>query len=272
MIIASRGYQTDLMLARFDGEVIVRRQYVVARTAASPAFWWGNFVLFARAPLREDVDEWERIFAQEIGWVPGIKHRNFAWNAIDGATGETDAFTVRGYQLNQSLFLLATSVHRAPRSHSGVSIRPLHGDHDWRAALSNQHGALARDRDTPSFREFQACQLDRYRRMVGAGLGQWFGAFLGDKLVADMGLFVDGGIGRCQAVATAPSFRRQGICAAMVHEVCSFGLRHMKAREIFMMTALSSAAARVYRSVGFEDCEHVASLSFSTSSGAISVD
>jgi ribosomal protein S18 acetylase RimI-like enzyme len=251
------------MFARFDGEVSFHTDYVAARTATNPGFWWGNFILFHQAPREGDVDAWEQIFIKEVGWLPGIRHRNFAWDDIEGAKGESGAFIERGYKLSESVFLQATSVSRAPRSNDDVVVRPLSGDDEWHAALANQHAALSEERDTPSFREFQTAQMRRYRAMEMAGLGRWFGAFLRNQLVADMGLFVEDNVGRCQSVATAPAYRRRGVCAAMVNEVCSFGFRCMDARQIIMMTAVDSAAARIYRAVGFRDSERVASLSIS---------
>ena len=46
----SAGWRTDLIFARFDGELIERPDCLVVRTPANPSFWWGNFLLFDHAP------------------------------------------------------------------------------------------------------------------------------------------------------------------------------------------------------------------------------
>jgi hypothetical protein len=69
--VASLGFQTDLMIRRLAGSVIVdRREYLVVRTPANPGFWWGNFLLFP-APSRPGE------VADELGPVPGngLGHR-----------------------------------------------------------------------------------------------------------------------------------------------------------------------------------------------------
>jgi len=46
----SLGWRTDLIFARFDGEVSPRSDHLVIRTPHNPGFWWGNFLLFDHAP------------------------------------------------------------------------------------------------------------------------------------------------------------------------------------------------------------------------------
>ena len=70
MNIQSLGYRTDLVYPRFDGEVIDRGDYVVIRTPSNPTFPWGNFLLFAQPPVAGDLDQWRRLFAEEIGTLP----------------------------------------------------------------------------------------------------------------------------------------------------------------------------------------------------------
>jgi predicted GNAT family acetyltransferase len=100
--------------------------------------------------------------------------------------------------------------------------------------------------------------------MAESGFLEWFGAFVDGRFVATMGLCVREGVGRCQAVATLPAHRRRGLSSTLVHDVCAHGFERMGAREIWIMTDEDSAAARVYRSVGFGDSERISSLSTST--------
>ena len=65
--------------------------------------------------------------------------------------------------------------------------------------------------------------MAHYRQMQRAGLGGWFGAFLGNRVVADLGLFCIGGVGRFQTVETVPEFRRQGICGTLVYQAARWG-------------------------------------------------
>ena len=46
----SLGWRTDLIFARFDGEVVPRCDHLVIRAPHNPTFWWGNFLLYDHAP------------------------------------------------------------------------------------------------------------------------------------------------------------------------------------------------------------------------------
>jgi ribosomal protein S18 acetylase RimI-like enzyme len=265
MRVTSRGLATNLVLAGFDGEV-VHGQYVAVRTPSNPAFWWGNFVLFGELPPGERIEDWEATFDREVGRpVPGVEHRHFAWDTIQCELGDAQAFVARGYALGRDIFLSlsAERVLRSPHHRRDIVVRPIAGDAEWAAALALQHESLTPERDTPSFRAYQSAELRRARAMTESGFMQWFGAFARERLVAGMGLCVQQGVGRCQAVATSPSDRRQGHSSTLVHDVSAYGFERMGATEIWIMTDEDNPAARVYRAVGFEDAERVASLSMS---------
>jgi GNAT superfamily N-acetyltransferase len=238
MIVKSLGYRTDLMFAKFDGEIIHRDTYVVVRTPSSPRFWWGNFVLFENPPASSDIDLWEETFDREFADLPAVKHRNFAWDTTDGGVANVTPFTEKGYALAQSVFLNASMMRRDSPRNDRVKVRDIAGPREWDRALEVQHSSLSEELDTPTFRDFQTQQMRRYQKMVEAGQGRWFGAFHDDSMVAGMGLFVDEGVGRCQAVATAPSHRRQGVATTLVHHVGETGLDEMGAREIIIITGL----------------------------------
>ena len=102
--------------------------------------------------------------------------------------------------------------------------------------------------------------MARYRKMAQAGLGAWFGAFLENQLVADLGLFFEAGVGRFQQVETHPDFRRRGICGTLVYHSSRFGFEKMEARTLVMVADEHYHAARIYESVGFRPKERQVGL------------
>jgi ribosomal protein S18 acetylase RimI-like enzyme len=263
MNLLSRGYATDLMLARLDGSVSMGDGYIAVKTPSCPSFWWGNFILFSHAPEVGCEREWEEVFDREMADLAGIEHRNFAWDETGGALGAATAFVNRGYLLTKSIFSFARRVHRSSRHRTDVMVRPIGSEVEWYRALQIQHESRDPSRDTESFRRFQTLQMARNRRLVEQGHGKWFGAFEGAECVATMGVFVRDGLGRCQSVATLPQYRRRGYCSTLVHDSCDHAFREMGAREIVIMTDVDNPAAGVYMSVGFRIEERVASLSIS---------
>ena len=278
--VRSLGYRTDLLLAGLDGELRAGDGWVAARVPSSPLFWFGNFVLFDAPPGAGDVAEWEATFDRALDGVP-VLTRHFGWDVAPAGTAEeTDAgaedgsglgtgapskegsaaFTDAGYTRIESVVLRCDAPMRAPRSHPTAEVRPIEGAAEWGRVLEIQRGSLPSQRGSTDFDTFQVQQLARDRRLVAAGHGVWYGAFVDGELLATMGLYVVAGIGRCQAVATAPEARRQGLAAALVHAVVTRGLAEQGAREVVMITTPNGPAERVYRSVGFQSVERIASL------------
>ena len=80
--------------ARLGGsQVEDRGDHLVIRTPHNPTFWWGNFLLLARPPGREETDAWLERFAAEF---PDARHVALGVDGIDGAVADLAGFTERG--------------------------------------------------------------------------------------------------------------------------------------------------------------------------------
>lgn len=248
--LRSPGLRSEMMFHRLNGEVIDRGAYLVVRTPDNPGFYFGNLLVFFEPPGRGAAAVWRALFAAEFADNPEIKHCTLAWDA-GGVRGEVAPLEAAGFEVNESVVLRAAAVRRPAKMHAGVSVRPLAGDADWRAAAALQIACRADVYEPVSYGIFKERQMARYREMVAAGLGQWFGAFLDGRLVGDLGLFREGGLGRFQQVETHPDFFRQGICGRLVFEAARYGLTVMGLSELVMVADEHYHAARIYESVGF---------------------
>ena len=258
MHVQSVGDRTDLMFARFQGEVVQERDYIVVRTPSNPTFRWGNYLLFRRPPGPGDDERWPRLFAREMPHLAGVsEHRTFGWDAPGGEEGELEAFLARGYTAERSVVLTTGAVHAPPRPHPSAVVRTLRTDDDWAQATRNQVVCRDADEDEEGFRVFKERQMRAYRAMAEAGMGAWFGAFLEDRLVADLGLFVEGGVGRFQQVCTDPGHRRQGLCGTLVHRASMHGFEQLAADTLVLVAESGGAPARIYGSVGFRQTERM---------------
>jgi len=255
MVIQSLGYRTDLFFPRFDGEVIDRGNYTVIRTPSNPTFYWGNFLLFATPPALGDVERWRSLFAREIGVPPTVRHFAFGWDGTAGETGEIAPFLAAGFGLDETVVLTARGVQRPDKYNEEVEVRVLTEDWEWEAALMNHIACRDPEHEETGYVLYSARKMDRYRAMVRAGSGTWFGAFLGDRLAGDLGIFLEDGVGRFQSVGTHPDFRRRGVCGALVHQAALFALGNMGVRILVMVADADYHAARIYESVGFTPSE-----------------
>ena len=260
MEIRSLGYRTDLIFPRFDGQILDRGTYLVIRTPANPTYYWGNFLLFADPPGQGDLQRWKVLFAREIGLPPQVGHYAFGWDTVGGETGLVQPFLDEGFNLSQSHVLTARQVNPPPKYNRQVAIRPLAEDWEWQQAGRNQVLCRQAGHSEAEYQSFKRDQMQRFRRMTVAGLGHWFGAFLEGQLVADLGVFTDGPVGRFQDVGTHPDYRRRGICGALVHQASLYAFEKMYVQTLVMVADEHYFAAKIYESVGFQPREHQVGL------------
>jgi hypothetical protein len=109
--------------------------------------------------------------------------------------------------------MTSTDLRCPARVSDWVSIRALKTESDWEKAVDNQVVCREPEEEETGYRAFRQRQMDRYWKMVEAGLGDWLGAFVDQRLVADLGVFHAEGVGRFQSVETHPDFRAEGLQA-----------------------------------------------------------
>ena len=259
----SLGWRTDLIFARFDGQVTDCGNHVRVRTPGNPTFWWGNFLLFQHAPGAGDLERWMAMFDEEIAsHQPASRHRAFGIDVRERLVLRPE-FAAAGFALNEtSVLTLERAQLRAPPKGmpEGFEFRILELPRD-NAAVVDKQVAVDADRYEPAgYRVFAERQMERYAAMQRVGLGHWYGLvgqFDGRPvLAASCGLFRDpgrsDGLGRFQYVSTHPDWRRRGLCTALVHAVCRHGFAGMDLRTLAMVADPDDVAIDVYESLGFQ--------------------
>ena len=262
MIIRSLGYRTDLFFSAFDGITTDRGEYLVIRTPSNPDFYWGNYLIFADPPAEGDLDRWRGHFSREIGPPPAVKHQVFGWDSPQGDLGEISPFLSAGFRLVQSVVLISHAPQLPTRLNESIIVRVLQSEDDWAQATDNQVACREADFSEVDYRLFKHPQMARYRRMQAAGLGHWYGAFLADRLVADLGIFLEDGIARFQSVGTHPDFRRQGIAASLVYQSSLLAMQEFKLHTLVIVAEQDSSPSRIYESVGFKITEKQVGLEY----------
>jgi GNAT superfamily N-acetyltransferase len=252
MKVKSLGYRTDLIFPSFDGEVIDRGDYLVIRTPANPTFYWGNFLLFPQSPQEGDFKTWCELFALEIGTPPETEHQVFGWDSPEGEAGVIQPFLEAGFRLNRSVVLTSSEPRSPDRPSDVVSIRALKTEADWEQAVENQVACREPEFEEGEYRAYKKQQMARYRKMVASDLGDWYGAFIDRRLVADLGLFHHEGVGRYQAVETHPDFRRRGIAGTLVYIAGCQAKADYNLHTLVIVAEQASSPARLYESLGFQ--------------------
>ena len=88
MKLHSLGRQTDLIFARFSGDVAVRSDYVAVKTPSNPGYHWGNYLIFHTAPEQEDAARWPATYRAEFDYYDEIRHMTFTWDTPEPTQGE----------------------------------------------------------------------------------------------------------------------------------------------------------------------------------------
>ena len=258
----SLGWRTDLIFARFDGQVTDCGNHVRVLTPGNPTFWWGNFLLFQHAPGPGDLERWMALFEDEISArQPASRHRAFGVDVRERLTLPPE-FAAAGFTLSEATVLtLSRDQLLAPRhaTPAGFEFRVLALPRDAEAVVDKQVAVDSNRFEPVGYREFAQRQMARFAAMQHAGLGHWFGLVAQvdgrQVLAASCGLFRDpasrDGLGRFQYVSTHPAWRRRGLCTALVHAVCRHGFEAMGLRTLAMVADPADVAIGVYESLGY---------------------
>jgi GNAT superfamily N-acetyltransferase len=255
--VTSLGYRTDLMIRVMEGsEVADHRDHVVVRSPASPAYWWGNFIVLAAPPPPRQAARWLARFAEVF---PAADHVALGVDVTEPHAADRSGLIEAGLRVERNTVMTAPAVHEPPRPDRDAQYRPLSGDEDWQRSLelrlAADDGPLKDGGPGPTHAFYQQRTADA-RRIAEKGHGAWFGAFAGDRLVAQLGVFSDGsGIARYQNVETHPAWRRKGLAGTLVWQAGRYAADELGARTLVMVADPHGDAIRVYRSVGFMEAE-----------------
>lgn len=255
-----RGIQSELMFNRVRGEVVRCGQYTVVRTPAIPDYYFGNLLVLEGAPGNQERLQLEADFAHLVGAPPLIQHRTFLWPVHSDATVAPDAFVEAGYEFNQSAVLIAhpQDLIAPAQRPSDITLRRYRDAADWTDWQALKIAENAGRYPEPEFLRYLAGLQAMYRQMIDDCQGDWWGAFIGNMQVANLGMFFAEDSGRFQAVFTAPSYRNRGICRALVRHVAEHSFQ--RAARLVMVADESHHAARLYETLGFQRSERMASL------------
>ena len=256
MEITSKGLQSEFIFHGFEGVITEHSDCISVRTPRNPDYFFGKFLLFPDPPAVNDPGKWMARFTEIFSPYPDVRHHTFQWlpsGPVNPAAMEE--FKQAGFTIDETSVLSAQSIHTDKPVPEGVEFRTLETDAEWLAAIDAQTRDGFPSIPKDEYRRYKEESFANYRRMSEQGLGNWWGAFKGDELVADLGLFFGEGVGRFQSVETAPAHRRQGICRTMVHHVSKLGLAEHPNTELILHADAHEIAREIYTSVGYEEIE-----------------
>jgi len=244
----SLEYATDLLVLSGRTEVEGHADRIVQRTPDEPQFWFGNRTIF-RNPPRDAA----ALIAQFHADHPEARHICLSWDIPNLPLNEVEPVLANsGLTVEQADTLTLTGPLKRAPAPDGLTLRAFEYETDW--AQSEEiafHQSLAEGFPEPGLRRFHAERSRQRRTQIAKGLGQWFGAFDGDRLAGDMGAFHDDQLIRYQNVQTHPEYRRRGICSALLAHALDRAQARAPGATPVIVALADSDAGRLYRRAGF---------------------
>lgn len=260
MHVYELGFQTELIFHNALAKVDDRGDHLFINTSSNPTYHWGNLLYFSRPPQREDTEKWIALFKESFAHQPASKHLLFAW---DGGYKNADLslFLEKGFEKSNDVVLTASSVACPPHPNLEFTVRELTTDGEWASATEVQ--VLCRDAmfSEASYRIYKIQQMADRRRMTQMGIGKWIGAFVGERCVADMGIFWNQDIARYQQVGTHPDYRNKGLCKHLLYAASQLALQR-RVKKLVIYADNDYHAIRIYKAAGFKETEYPASVSW----------
>ena len=248
MTLRSLGLRSDLVAMQGLSHLEAHPAGHIMRTPNEPNYWSGNIAIIAgdqADPLRD--------IAFSRAQFPKASHNCIVYDLPSPDLKMINAaLTPLGFDVDT--FDVLTRQQRPAQTSvpQGIVIRELQSETDWDAAFALACEVGVEEGYTQdTYPPYIAGRIRNRRAQIADGLGGWFGAFQGDLLVAQMGLFHDQQIARFQSVETRLAFRRRGICAALLSHVSQWAQDRAPRADQIIVAEADSDAGRLYRANGF---------------------
>jgi GNAT superfamily N-acetyltransferase len=246
--ILSPAYRTDLLFAAFEGSIIHHEFYTCIHTSARPDYFWGNYLILHQnysLGAKQAIHIYRTQFPKN--------HNRFITIGIDDEyqSHSFDRDMIEsGFRIIRSEILECTIPLSA--QNPGVECRVLVSDNDyqqWVDVHSNELWYLDSDSQIP----FLEKERDSLRSMAEAGYGWRFGAFIDNKLVAELGIYHDKqGLGRFNSVSTHRDYRNRGICSYLLHFAAHYAQIQAGIEKFIIVADAEYFARTIYRKAGFQ--------------------
>lgn len=251
-MIRSDGIASDLLVD--EGTQIVTHfpDCSVVRTPDQPDYWYGNCLIERTVPASA-----ADVIAKFHEYVSGAEHICIQWDIENFDLGKMrDEFEALGIEVDQTEFLaLRGDIARRERP-SEFEFRPF-GPDDWEKCIDLQVAVDVKmaDRDPVKHRPYLEHRALARQAQIAKGRGQWFGAFDGDVLVGDLGIFCDDRVARYQSVQTRETHRKRGICSALMVMAHDWAKAQSPDARVLIAADADDTPRFLYRQLGFQPFE-----------------
>lgn len=252
--IKSLGLITDIMLYKHSAIVEHKKEYIVVKSPENPMYFWGNLLIYPLGPELNDINIWRENFHTEFAANPEIQHMSFAWD-ISGKVN-SDKFLDAGFDYEETAVLTAEKSLNIKHFNTKITIKKIQSKYEWNDIIDFQLDVNSEGFNEKYFRPFIIKQFSTYRKLTEIGIGNWYGAYINGKLVADLGLYWENKVAIFRDIKTHPDFRKTGISQTLMN----FAAVDSQCNRFVIQTDEYGSAINMYKSIGFAFNEVTASL------------
>ena len=238
------SWHTDLAVLRLEGSTIDERaDHLVVRSPENPLYYWGNFVLVTDPARVDEAGHWLEVFEAEH---PDAAHRSIG---LVTRPTDADAWKALDLELTHDDVLVAESCPEPTPVPQGYLVKQITDEIEWEQSSGLRIAEFAEG--DPREAEHERRRTASRRALSEQGRLAWFGAFHGDRLVAELGIVDCGdGAARYQSVVTGAAHRRQGLAGHLLGVAAAWAADRGARRWVIVADA-GGEASRLYRSRGF---------------------
>ncbi len=251
MSLTSLTMRSELLTLAGISHLTQHDGYCVQSTPTEPDFWMGNQLILSDKIL--STPDAFAIFEQHF---PDATHRSVVWDVPNLDTAKISGVADLGCKLDGFDAMTLQGDLRDVPTPDGIVFRAVETAQDWAKAehLQAEIG-IEEGRNPVTHGPYLARRNAGRREQIAKGIGQWFGAFDGEDIVAQMGMFHDDSIARYQSVETKATHRKRGICSALLRHTALWALGRAPDATVVIVAEADSAAGRLYRHMGFAHAE-----------------
>ena len=246
MLAISPGWKTDLdILALGGSEIQTFDDHLVVSTPTNPEYHWGNCLLVLDPTSVDMSEKWVERYRSVFpsnDWIaiglPQMPANVAAWEEQGITLEQLDVLSTNSLPKSQPLPVGYTSRH--------------FDEQDWETLTQRQISSLlAEGGYEPAATEEFAIKTNVSRKgLCYSGDAAWFGAYLGDELVASLGIVRSGTTARYQSVETSEAHRRKGLASHLLGLAASWS-QEQGCESWVIVTEERNSAGRIYRRAGF---------------------
>ncbi|MDQ3021979.1 MAG: GNAT family N-acetyltransferase [Bacteroidota bacterium] len=251
--MTSLAYKTDLVQVRHEGIVDNCEDYYVIRTPSRKNYFWGNYILIKKNEKSIDVRKWINIYKKEFS-NNNPYFLTFGLDAKKVSNEIVIEFQKHGFTLKKAEVLSCSSLKKPEVPKAEITFREIinnedwdgwvevHMDESWQFSKETQYG-------------FQLQHLENIKKLVMNNFMRRFGAYINNKMVGELGIFSDLGIGRFNLVSTHQDYRNLRICSNLIYYTGNKTFNENAASQLIIVADDDYFAKNIYKKLGFEVVE-----------------